>query len=102
MLCEPTSYNEVQEIADYILNKRAVVINLQNMDQHQAKRIIDFLRGLVLPLMGASQKPGWENFLFAPQKIDGSAFLLKRPPKNENFNNVGKDSWVQIMGILIT
>src|SRR5699024_1537745 len=32
MLCEPTSYNEVQEIADNLLNKRAVVNNLKSVD----------------------------------------------------------------------
>src|SRR5699024_879976 len=43
VLYEPKSYSEVQEIADNILNKRAVVINLQRIDTTQAKRIVDFL-----------------------------------------------------------
>src|SRR5699024_11830233 len=45
VLYEPKSYSEVQEIADNILNKRAVVINLQRIDTKQEKRIVDFLSG---------------------------------------------------------
>src|SRR5690625_6211983 len=47
VLCEPQSYEEAQEIADNLLNKRSIVINLQRVDSHQAKRIVDFLSGTV-------------------------------------------------------
>ncbi|HLR54173.1 MAG TPA: cell division protein SepF [Pseudogracilibacillus sp.] len=86
MLCEPTSYNEVQEIADYILNKRAVVINLQNMDQHQAKRIIDFLSGTVYAVNGDIQKTGMATFLCAPENIDVSGSISKSTTQDAEFN----------------
>lgn len=75
MLCEPTSYNEVQEIADYLLNKRAVVINLQRVDQPQAKRIVDFLSGTVYAIKGDIQKLGIETFLCTPDNIDVSGTI---------------------------
>lgn len=78
MLCEPKSYNEVQEIADYLLNKRAVIINLQQVDDKQAKRIIDFLSGTVYAVKGDIQKLGLETFLCAPETMDVSGEISSR------------------------
>src|SRR5699024_2058393 len=70
MLCEPKSYSEVQEIADYLLNKRSVVINLQRLDTAQAKRIVDFLSGTVYAIKGEIQKLGVATFLCTPDNIE--------------------------------
>lgn len=70
ILCEPKSYDEVQEIADHLLNKRAVVINLQRVDHTQAKRIVDFLSGTVYAIKGDIQKLGIATFLCTPENVD--------------------------------
>ncbi|MEI3610974.1 cell division protein SepF [Pseudogracilibacillus sp. SO30301A] len=70
ILCEPKSYNEVQEIADNLLNRRAVVINLQRVDHAQAKRIVDFLSGTVYAIKGDIQKLGIATFLCTPDTVD--------------------------------
>lgn len=70
VLYEPKSYNEVQEIADNLLNKRAVVINLQRIDTTQAKRIVDFLSGTVYAIKGDIQKLGLSTFLCTPENVD--------------------------------
>jgi len=70
VLYEPKSYNEVQEIADNILNKRAVIINLQRIDTTQAKRIVDFLSGTVYAIKGDIQKLGLSTFLCTPENVD--------------------------------
>ncbi|HIS28823.1 MAG TPA: cell division protein SepF, partial [Candidatus Avamphibacillus intestinigallinarum] len=58
VLCEPRSYNEAQDIADHIMNRRAVVINLQLLDYDKSLRVIDFLSGTVYALNGDIQKLG--------------------------------------------
>ncbi|HZW68525.1 MAG TPA: cell division protein SepF [Pseudogracilibacillus sp.] len=70
ILYEPKSYNEVQEIADKLLNKRSVVINLQQVDRHQAKRIVDFLSGTVYAVKGDIQKLGIATFLCTPDNVE--------------------------------
>ncbi len=75
ILCEPRTYNEAQEIADNIVSKRAVVINLQRVDRNQAKRIVDFLSGTVYALNGDIQKLGSETFLCTPENIDVSGTI---------------------------
>ena len=70
VLCEPRSYDEVQEIADNIINKRSVVINLQRLESHQAKRVVDFLSGAGYALNGDIKKVGAETFLCTPDNVD--------------------------------
>lgn len=75
VLCEPRSYNEAQEIADNIVNRRAVIINLQRVNHDQAKRIVDFLSGTVYAVNGNIQKLGPQTFLCAPDNIDVSGTI---------------------------
>lgn len=70
VLCEPRTYEEAQEIADNIVNRRAVVINLQRVDNTQKKRIVDFLSGTVYAVKGDIQKLGAETFLCTPDNVD--------------------------------
>ncbi|KGP92786.1 cell division protein SepF [Pontibacillus chungwhensis BH030062] len=72
VLLEPRTYNEAQEIADNLVNRKAVVINLQRVDHHQAKRIVDFLSGTVYAIGGDMQKLGSQTFLCTPDNVDVS------------------------------
>ena len=79
VLCEPQSYDEAQEIADNLLNKRSVVINLQRVDTQQAKRIVDFLGGTVYAVNGDIQKLGLATFLCTPENVDVTGAISSAP-----------------------
>lgn len=85
ILCEPRSYNEAQEIADNMVNRRAVVVNLQRVDHQQAKRIVDFLSGTVYAINGDIQKLGAETFLCAPDNVDVSGTISEAFTEGEEF-----------------
>jgi len=86
MLCEPKSYDEAQEIADFLLNKRAVIINLQRVDNVQAKRIVDFLSGTIYAINGDIQKTGMATFLCTPENVDVSGSISKDKMEDIEFN----------------
>lgn len=77
VLSEPRNYNEAQEIADNVVNRRAVVINLQRVDHEQAKRIVDFLSGTVYAVSGDIQKLGEQTFLCTPENVDVSGTITE-------------------------
>lgn len=77
VLCEPRNYHEAQEIADNVVNRRSVVINLERVDHHQAKRIIDFLSGTVYAVNGDIQKLGSQTFLCTPDNVEVSGTISK-------------------------
>lgn len=85
VLSEPRSYNEAQEIADNIVNRRAVVINLQRVDRGQAKRIVDFLSGTVYAVNGDIQKLGADTFLCTPDNVNVSGSITDTLLEEDEF-----------------
>jgi len=85
VLCEPKSYSEVQEIADHIINRKSVVINLERVDYDQAKRVVDFLSGTVYALNGDIQKLGSHNFLCTPDNVEVSGSITGSHDDHDEF-----------------
>ena len=70
MLLEPREYSESQQIADYLKNRCAVVVNLKRVTPDQAKRIVDFLYGTIYAIKGDIQKLGGGIFLCTPNNVN--------------------------------
>lgn len=66
ILIEPRVYAEAQEVADHLVNRRAVLVNLQRIQHDQAIRIVDFLSGTVYAI-GGDIKGLAGIFSFAPR-----------------------------------
>jgi cell division inhibitor SepF len=70
VVSEPTTFEEAQELADSLKNRRQVVLNLNSTEATVARRIIDFLSGTTYALDGQTQKLGESIFLFAPSNVE--------------------------------
>lgn len=70
MLLEPRAYSESQQIADYLKQRSAVVVNLKRVTPDQAKRIVDFLYGTIYAIKGDIQKLGGGIFLCTPNNVN--------------------------------
>ncbi|WP_188205736.1 cell division protein SepF [Alkalibacillus aidingensis] len=75
VLCEPSDFDESQEIADHIKRKKSVVVNLQRLDHQTSVRVVDFLSGTVYALSGNIQKLGQQTFLCTPEHVDISGSI---------------------------
>lgn len=69
VLFEPRAYSETQEIATYLKQKRAAVVNLHRLQREQSKRVIDFLSGVIFAIEGDIQQIGPKIFLCTPKNI---------------------------------
>ena len=95
MLLEPRAYSESQQIADYLKNRSAVVVNLKRVTPDQAKRIVDFLYGTIYAIGGDLQKLGGGIFLCTPNNVnvegkiseEGNATTGKGRSKKEKEEN---------------
>lgn len=63
---KPVGFTEAEEIGSHLQNKRPVVVNLEEMEIEEAKRMIDFLSGVIFALNGSSQKVNPCIFIFVP------------------------------------
>ncbi|MFD2208748.1 cell division protein SepF [Virgibacillus halophilus] len=86
VLCEPRTYGEAQEIADNIVNRRAVVVNLKRLDNIEAKRVLDFLSGTIYAVDGMMQKLSSETFLCAPDNLEISGTITESIEDHVDYN----------------
>ncbi len=70
VLFEPRSFEEAEEIAKHLKNRRACVVNLHKLQRDYAQRTIDFLTGVVFALDGSIQKIGHNVILCAPKNVN--------------------------------
>ena len=75
ILFEPRAYSETQEIATYLKQKRAAVVNLHRLQKEQSKRVIDFLSGVIFAIEGDIQQIGPKIFLCTPKNIGVSGTI---------------------------
>jgi len=70
VVMEPTVFEDAQNIAEQLKNRRPVIVNLENAERNLAKRIVDFVSGATYALGGNMQKVGNGIFLFVPSNVE--------------------------------
>ena len=93
MLLEPRAYSESLQIADYLKNRNAVVVNLKRVTPDQAKRIVDFLYGTIYAIGGDLQKLGGGIFLCTPNNVNVEGTISEdNNPNNKTASRNKKES----------
>ncbi|MBU2700223.1 cell division inhibitor SepF [Sporomusaceae bacterium BoRhaA] len=72
MVVEPLSFDDAQNVAEYLKNRKPVVVNFEHCEDNLSKRMIDFISGTTYALNGSIQKIGNHIFLCAPNNVDVS------------------------------
>ena len=67
---KPSSMEDTREIADTLVEKSTVVLNLEGIDVELAQRIIDFTSGACYSLGGSLQKVSSYIFILGPEGVD--------------------------------
>jgi cell division inhibitor SepF len=62
----PTTFNDVQEVADAFKKAQPVIVNLQGVDRDLSRRLIDFGSGLCYGLEGNMERITDQVFLLTP------------------------------------
>lgn len=83
-LFEPRVFSDTQDIADELKNRRATLVNLQQIDAVSAKRIIDFLSGTVYAIGGDIQRVGADIFLCTPDNVEVAGSISEHIDAIEN------------------
>ncbi|PPK67544.1 cell division protein SepF [Actinokineospora auranticolor] len=69
----PRSYIEARTIGEHYRDGRPVIMNLTEMDDADAKRLVDFAAGLAFAMRGAMDKVTNKVFLISPPNVDPTA-----------------------------
>ena len=73
VLFEPRSFDEAEEIARHLKQRRTCVVNIHKLQKDQSQRTIDFLTGVIFAIDGSIQKVAQNAILLAPSSmgVDG-------------------------------
>ena len=82
----PTTYNEARTIGEHFRDGVPVIMNLTEMDEADAKRLVDFAAGLAFGLRGTIERVTNRVFLLSPANVQVTAEDKARIAEGGFFN----------------
>ena len=82
----PRTYNEARTIGEHFREGVPVIMNLTEMEDADAKRLVDFAAGLIFGLRGNMERVTQKVFLLSPANVDVTAEDKARIAEGGFFN----------------
>jgi cell division inhibitor SepF len=82
----PITYNDARRIGEEFRSGTPVIMNLSDMDEADARRIVDFSAGLAFGLHGSIEKVTKGVFLLSPANVDIGAAARAQLREDPFFN----------------
>ena len=70
VLFHAKTFDDAAKAADELRRKKAVILNMENIDKALTRRVVDFLSGSVYALDGSVKKIAQSTYLFCPHNMD--------------------------------
>ena len=70
VLFHAKTFDDAARAADELRKKKAVILNMENVDKGLTRRVVDFLSGSVYALDGSVKKVAMATYLFCPHNMD--------------------------------
>ena len=83
VITQPTTFEQSEEICNYLKEKKSIIVNLEYVNKDVARRIVDFISGAVHALDGHIQKISNAIFLVAPVNYEIASELAREEIKNK-------------------
>ena len=85
VLFHPSTFNDTSKAADDLRNKKAVIVNMENVDKAMARRVVDFLSGCAYALDGTVKKIAQSTYLFCPYNMEVTGDLENLQSEVESY-----------------
>ena len=76
----PERFENVTQVAEHLLNRRTVVLNLEATSKEVSRRILDFLTGVAYSINGQMKKVANNTYVITPSNVDVSGDPIKTAP----------------------
>ena len=70
VLFHAKTFADAAKAADELRKRKAVILNMENVDKALTRRVVDFLSGAVYALDGRVKKVAQSTYLFCPHNMD--------------------------------
>ncbi|MCL2813052.1 MAG: cell division protein SepF [Oscillospiraceae bacterium] len=83
-LVKPEDYGNPDQIADHVINRRTVILNLEETNKETARRLLDYLHGVAYATKGQVKKVAEKTFIIAPSTIMISSEKIKEETRRDS------------------
>lgn len=90
VITQPETYEDVEEIGEYLKQRRSVIVNLESINKEDGKRILDFLSGASFALEGNIQKVSNLIYLVTPTSVE-----IQNDVERAQYRNKLSFSWLK-------
>ena len=70
VLFHAKTFDDAAKAADELRKRKAIILNMENVDKALTRRVVDFLSGSVYALEGSVKKVAQSTYLFCPHNMD--------------------------------
>ncbi len=81
---KPERFDSASQIANHLLNRRTVVLNLEATNKETARRLLDFLSGVAYSINGGIKRVANNTYVITPCNVDVSEGALQDKRQKEN------------------
>lgn len=85
VLFHAKAFDDAAKAANELRKRRAVILNMENVDKSLTRRVVDFLSGSVYALDGSVKKVAQSTYLFCPHNMDVVGDLETMQAESESF-----------------
>ena len=85
VLFHAKTFDDAAKAADELCKRKAVILNMENVDKALTRRVEDFLSGAVNALDGRVKKVAQSTYLFCPHNMDISGDLENIKAEAESY-----------------
>ena len=85
VLFHAKTFDDAAKAADELCKRKAVILNMENVDKALTRRVVDFLSGAVYALDGRVKKVAQSTYLFCPHNMDISGDLENIKAEAESY-----------------
>ncbi len=86
VLFHAKTFDDAAKAADELRRRKAIILNMENVDKTLTRRVVDFLSGTVYALDGSVKKIAQATYLFCPHNMDVVGDLENVPVELENYS----------------
>ena len=85
VLFHAKTFEDAAKAADELRRRKAIILNMENVDKTLTRRVVDFLSGTVYALDGSVKKIAQATYLFCPHNMDVVGDLENVPTEFESY-----------------
>lgn len=81
---KPDRLDAVTQIADHLLDRKTILLNLEDTNRETARRLIDFLNGVAYAINGNLKKVANCTYVITPSNVDVSGEQISETQESAN------------------